>query len=366
MRNFLKNLFYMLLIFIVIIMIAIIGILAYQVFVDDGSEEEVLASLQDKVYTLIEKKEENIAVIEPILGDTTNNVQNENKIKYFYNQLDDNAKLIYNAIEKEKDNMDSGNREIPLPSSLGKLYEYENGEALVNQTYQNAIDAFRMDYVDLFYVDTTKLYLMTTITTRALKKTYNIKLAKGENVENYFLDNFLEKEDVKEAIEYVKGMAEAFKQSTTGSEYEQIKFVHDWLVNSVEYDQTLSKKNNANIYGTLKDKEAICEGYARTFKYILDKLEIPCVLVSGIGTDKEGKSERHMWNYVLLEGNWYAVDCTWDDPIVTGGKQTNKMKYQYFLKGAESFQKDHREDGNVSIQGKKFEYPNLSIQDYAT
>lgn len=77
--------------------------------------------------------------------------------------------------------------------------------------------------------------------------------------------------------------------------------------------------------------DPVCEGYARAFKLVCDKLKIPCVLVSGAG---------HMWNYVQVDINgngtakWYLLDATWDDP--TGGANEGSDKsgnenWNYFL-----------------------------------
>lgn len=54
----------------------------------------------------------------------------------------------------------------------------------------------------------------------------------------------------------------------------------------------------------------VCEGYARAFKVLCDRVDIPCVLVEGLANGGD-----HMWNYVQLDGNWYGVDVTWNDPV---------------------------------------------------
>ncbi|MDO4975117.1 MAG: transglutaminase domain-containing protein, partial [Alphaproteobacteria bacterium] len=97
------------------------------------------------------------------------------------------------------------------------------------------------------------------------------------------------------------------------------------------------------------NKNVVCEGYARTFKYLMDELEIPCVLVSGIAVDEDGKSERHAWNYVYLKNDWYAIDVTWDDPIIIGnGRVDSNIKYKYFLKGSNTMNKDHTSSGQIT------------------
>ena len=155
--------------------------------------------------------------------------------------------------------------------------------------------------------------------------------------------------------------------NATGSRYDKILYVHDWIVDNVEYDND-NTINNDNIYGTFVNKKVVCEGYAEALKYLLDKLNIPCVLVYGNGYDDEGNVEAHAWNYVKMEdGNWYAIDTTWDDPLYIGGSNSitqNLYKHTYFLKGSKSFNRNHVSDGDVSGTGQDFKYPELSENDY--
>ena len=97
----------------------------------------------------------------------------------------------------------------------------------------------------------------------------------------------------------------------------------------------------------------------------MDELNIPCVLVSGIGTNSAGETEAHAWNYVQLNGAWYAIDVTWDDPTIIGNGRVRKSTYtKYFLRGSKSFNKTHFANGQVSEGGSLFIYPELSTEDY--
>ena len=107
------------------------------------------------------------------------------------------------------------------------------------------------------------------------------------------------------------------------------------------------------------DRKSVCEGYAKLFKYILDSVGIESVLVSGTAMNSDGQSEKHMWNYVNLEGIWYGVDCTWDDPIIRGNsKITDDIKYKYFLKGRDVFYADHTTEP-ITENNTTLKYPEL-------
>lgn len=93
---------------------------------------------------------------------------------------------------------------------------------------------------------------------------------------------------------------------------EQELAVHDWIIDHAAYDETHSSPNRSHPYGLLVEGQAICMGYANTFQLFMDLLDIPCVTVIGASSDSR---QDHAWNLVQLDGDWYAVDTTWDDPL---------------------------------------------------
>ena len=115
------------------------------------------------------------------------------------------------------------------------------------------------------------MYLNVETTTRANKVTYNVYINNGK-VANYLIDEFSSKAEVDSAISKVEQIKNQIQQNKKTSTYENIKMVHDYLVENVEYDRSISKENIYNIYGTMVNGEAVCEGYARSFKYLMDAL----------------------------------------------------------------------------------------------
>ena len=91
---------------------------------------------------------------------------------------------------------------------------------------------------------------------------------------------------------------------------------------------------------------------------------IPCTMVIGTGTNSENRTENHAWNYVQLNNKWYAIDCTWDDPLSATGKVTESAKTKYFLKGFNTMSVDHTPKAQFTEGGKVFEYPQLCTYDY--
>lgn len=284
--------------------------------------------------------------------------------KYFYNQLEEEAKTIYKALEANRENMKTGTYKIEFGNSFSALLNTENGQEELGKHYQAAIDAYICDNTDIFYLSTNKMCLNIETTTTIFKTTYNVYIDSGK-AQNYLVDEFPTKEAVEEAISKVESAKNAISSRKTGNTYNDIKMVHDYLVDNIEYDTSISKENIYNVCGALINRICVCEGYARAFKYIMDDMQIPCVLVKGKATNSKGETENHAWNYVYLDDSWYAVDITWDDPVVlNGGKASYSAKYRYFLKGTSTMNADHTPSGQFSENGKVFNYPTLSNSDY--
>ena len=291
---------------------------------------------------------------------TTNGLNN----KYFYNQLNDNAKLIYDEIEKNIENLKSGQYTIDLPSCVSDILKQDGGDEALNINFQSAWDAIGLDRVDLFFMDVSKVNMIVTKTTFVKSTSYKLAM-KPRDSSGYLLDDIFNGSTVDSMVKEIENKRDEIVKTLVGSDYDKVLKAHDWLVDNVEYDTTLNDSYIYNLYGALVSRKAVCEGYAEAFKYLMDYAGVPCILVVGSATNSNGDTENHEWNYVKINEKWYAVDCTWDDPIITGnGKITNNIKYKYFLKGADTINKNHYPNGKITNQGKEFVYPTLSETSY--
>ena len=310
-------------------------------------------------------------VIDEVFSNTTSSdviqnidADNEDANRFYYSQLDVYGKLIYDKLYENKDKLKTGTYTADFGTVFDELLHEENGSETLNNSFQLAINALTFDNPDLFYIDVTKVYLLTEITTRAFSKTYKVSIG-GNNGESYLSDNFYPSDNAKYSI----GIVEQYKNSIVEecknlSTVEKIRYVNNYLIDNTDYD-ILAGNNVYNIYGTLVEKKAVCEGYARACKYILDDLEIPCIIACGIAKNSQNVTESHAWNYVKVDENWYALDITWNDPIINNGtgRITDEIRYAYFLKGSNKFFEDHFEDGNI-VGNSNFKYPTLSVLNY--
>ena len=320
----------------------------------------------DRASIIQNNNDSNIEKIEPLINENSNNYAKEISTNhYYYNQLDEYAKIIYDGIETNIDNMKSGTYKIDFGTKFNTLVNQSDGEHKLNIAFQSAWNAFTYDYPEVFYIDVSKLILTTRTTSIGSFSTHKVSLS-NDSYENYFTENISSREDILAKEKYLESAKQKIIESLNGySKYDQIKYIHNWLIDNLKYDTTYKKEDIHNVYGARAKREVVCEGYARTLKYLLDGLEIENVLVSGTATNSNNSTESHAWNYVKLNDKWYAIDVTWDDPIIKGGGVlSDKLRYQYFLKGADNFLKNHNEDGYLSQNSMKFEFPKLDNKDY--
>ena len=208
------------------------------------------------------------------------------------------------------------------------------------------------------------MYMFTESTTTVKGTTYKISIGPDSGV-SYLAEGFNSKSDVLIAEDEINTVLYSIKSNLNGDIYSQILQVHNYLIDNTIYDSNSTTELSHGIYGTLVNNLAVCDGYAKAFKFIMDDLGISCIEVCGIGQNSSGKTESHAWNDILIDGVWYAVDVTWDDPIIVGGngKLTDDLRYNYFLKGSNTFYASHQEDGYI-VENGEFKYPTLSISEY--
>lgn len=152
----------------------------------------------------------------------------------------------------------------------------------------------------------------------------NIKLTYGGD---YTLGITVNKAYTDEEINAINEVVDKIiKEKITNSTptKEKIKIIHDYIIDSTEYDKlkyenkedTTYKSNTA--YGVLIEGYGTCNGYADAMAIFLDKLNIINYKIS---------NDEHIWNLVYLDGTWYHLDLTWDDPI----SDINVNRDTYFL-----------------------------------
>ncbi|WP_020618693.1 transglutaminase domain-containing protein [Paenibacillus daejeonensis] len=112
--------------------------------------------------------------------------------------------------------------------------------------------------------------------------------------------------------------------------HQRVKAINDWIVLNVAYDESLQ---SYTAYEALADGRAVCQGYSLLAYKMLQAADVPNRIVEG--TVDTG---NHAWNLVNVNGAWYHLDVTWNDPVPD---QLGEVSYAYYLKTDEELRKDH-------------------------
>lgn len=91
--------------------------------------------------------------------------------------------------------------------------------------------------------------------------------------------------------------------ATDGSDYQKALWLHDWLLNQLEYDH-LFKWSSAE--SALTRHLGTCQAYQSAYSQLLNATGIE-------NAETRDTGDAHTWNAIKLDGEWYQVDCTWDD-----------------------------------------------------
>ena len=103
----------------------------------------------------------------------------------------------------------------------------------------------------------------------------------------------------QKTVQRITGMMEA-----DWSDMEKLLFLHDYLVTHCEYDLSYERYS---AYDALVVGSSVCQGYAEAFHALCARSGIASSLISS-------RTINHAWNLVMVGGENFYIDCTWDDP----------------------------------------------------
>ena len=310
----------------------------------------------------------------------------------FGNQLDGMARLFYEervafyAVSQNTGTMKLSYSKTESPVTFpAEVVSGEDGAKKIDQTteayqefrqavlfaMQSSIDAFIYDHPEVFWLrGGTYSFSVGAYGNAAngyvgylsgISYTPRTAFAGAEDLMGAFADG------VDRAAAQVTAEADA-KGNRDGNTdvLELARAAHDYLCERLYYDsaslQNYQETGEYRIFcaaGAFVDSVGngvVCEGYAKAYKILCEKLGIPCVLIGGTVT-QGGAAQGHMWNGVYLAGGWYLTDVTWDDK--SGG-----YIYDYFMVGDITSNRSSSGNFSGSAQGSTtvFVYPPLAQQ----
>ena len=129
--------------------------------------------------------------------------------------------------------------------------------------------------------------------------------------------------------------------------------LHDRLALHCQYDRGIYTSQGAgpnarNIYGSLVERVAVCDGYSRAYIYLLNRVGIRCRFVLS-------EALYHSWNIVYIDGRAYHVDVTFDDPTID---MTGRVNHYYFLLSSDTLYQRKHEANDYDTEPTDTRYDN--------
>ena len=232
---------------------------------------------------------------------------------------------------------------------------YERYVEVLTDLYA-AYVAFERDHPEVFWLDGT-LMIGVEIYQNLYSGKYDLYfyiITCGE-VEGELYDlrreGYRSEGAIKTAIRKLDEKVDSIVAGAEGGEYDKVRYFNTYLTQNNEYNTALHQglapaaawDAATALFGSTGAEGPVCEGYSKAMKILCDEAGIPCVLVDNLMTFTD--VEDHMWNYIQIDGAWYGMDVTWNDPVVDGygGACSGYENEDYLLVGA-----------NTVIDGKAF------------
>ncbi len=125
------------------------------------------------------------------------------------------------------------------------------------------------------------------------------------------------------------------------TDYEKELALHDYLVTHCKYSSSVNAPAKSDIYrayGALVNGDAVCNGYAEAMQLLLHCAGVPSRFVIGRAKNSGNEWIDHAWNLVQIDGQWYHLDATWNDPVPDGA---DEIVHPYFNVTDEILKENH-------------------------
>ena len=151
----------------------------------------------------------------------------------------------------------------------------------------------------------------------------------------------------EEQIEFINDYINTFinsKINLSMNTYDKIKVFHDHIINNTKYDDN-NTLDSYTAYNLITSGISICGGYSDIISIYLNALGVKNYKIT---------SRNHIWNLVELDGTWYHLDATWDDPVASDGNQY--LIHNFFMISTEELLKldrlEHNFDKETYLEAK--------------
>lgn len=301
--------------FLIFVVICLIGVFYL------WSNPETTTLLGNTIYAFFD----NLGTknVEMYNNDIKINKMQISKSTFYYDKLTDDQKYIYSSVAQSV-------KELKNKVTL-KDYKVESQDQMTKDV-DVAISTFFSDHPEVFYLD-NRYYVSTTNSLFGKKRDITL---------NYLVAN---KMDLDGKIDLLNKQIDLILSKASGLQGIDAEIaLHDELMLQTEYyeyDQIENLPiNTHNIYGTLIEKKAVCDGFAKTLQILFDRVNIESIIVLG-----SLENEAHAWNLVkLYDDNWYQLDFTSNKSVKNTKINGNILIHSYFNLTTEEILNTHSFD----------------------
>lgn len=313
-----------------------------------ASEEELQAHLQKKETSFTLWGASGTKILDQLLAENPVEQVYLERVEISEGLLKTDFTVSYSDCTASRDEIDVVQDEQALSEAFKKILTdcKSSGVIVFKERGDNPPDLSELrtrlekeNYLDTMGVDTINYTVGNGDFTKNLTLEYRLSFYDGKSAD-----------EIKTARESVrKKTAQLADQLHVDSTLETVRQIHDWLVDHAAYDE---KEESVLIdhtpYGVLLEGKGVCDGYTYAAKLLLDAVGIENEVAMG-----KADGEDHVWNLVRVDGQYYHMDVTWDDPVDKSGK--NHKLYDYFLIGSKKMAVDHTwEKPTVTVSDQNF------------
>ncbi len=250
-----------------------------------------------------------------IKEDQLNLAKEDSKNGYSYNQLNQMEQKVY----------------LEIYCSILEMNEFNIISATDSDMIEKAFNCVMNDHPELFYING---YVYTE---------YQINNNLYLNFSGKYIYSPEEKIEKEKEIE-LKTAFVLNNINKLNTDYDKTKYIYEYVITNTEY--VASSEDNQNILSVMINKESVCQGYAKTVQYLLDKAGVKSVFLTGYTIN----GIKHAWNMVYLDNKPYFIDATWGDGVYqTEEDEKEEINYDYFCFTSDSLSKTHIIENVVNI-----------------
>lgn len=187
------------------------------------------------------------------------------------------------------------------------------------QRIQQLFRFLTMDIPELFFVKSVQIRYADLASTHCTV------------IPNY---RFSERETHDTLVCMMQNCGKFISENNTCDEFQKEKAIHDYIATTVQY-KDVDAPYTHEAPGALLFHIGVCEGIAKAFKYLADRVNLTSIVVFGVSHSHDNGGS-HAWNLVRINGSFYHIDTTFDTTI-----STNRIRYDYYNLSDTDIKKTH-------------------------